>query len=69
MRLAVIALDHWYRLSPDEQRRFRSLASNSRQLEESEDKELRTLWKQLEVKRLVAGAIHVLTADRAPGPE
>jgi hypothetical protein len=67
MRLAVLALAHWDRLTVAEQERFRSLAENPRRLQSSEQKELRTLWKRLEIKSLVAEAVRTLTADQAKG--
>jgi hypothetical protein len=61
----VLALEHWDRLTVGEQERFRSLAEDPRRLQSAEQKELRTLWKQLQIKGLIAEAIRVMTGDQA----
>jgi hypothetical protein len=66
MQLALLALDHWELLTPREQERFRALASDASQLVGADRRELRSLWKQLQIKRLLAESIHVLTARQKP---
>ncbi len=64
MQLAVLSLNRWYGLSPAEQDRFRELAPRAGQLGSAEEKELRRIWKQLDVKGLVMAALHLLTDER-----
>jgi hypothetical protein len=64
MGLALMAIRHWDKLAADEQGRFRTLAARATSLEPDERKELRVLWKRLEVKRLLAEAVRFLVDDQ-----
>jgi len=58
LEAAVLALARWDELSPDEQRRFRVLATkaagnSAANLDAAELKELRTIWKKVGARKLV----------------
>jgi hypothetical protein len=57
IRVAVIALQRWDRLETTEQTRFRLLANRFVEdrpaLSKDDRRELRALWKRLEVRRMV----------------
>jgi TRAP-type C4-dicarboxylate transport system substrate-binding protein len=69
LELAVAAVDRWDRLTPDEQERFRQLGRAARvkgraNLTRVEQKELRTIWKKLHARGLVAEAGRILARRR-----
>lgn len=68
MQTAVVALEHWDRLSVGEQNEFRELAPRahstaSAELSPRERKRLTELWKKLEPKKLFAKVLRKLAAD------
>lgn len=69
IQAAAMAIQRWDRLTPTEQRRFRELAAQagngpSTRLPAADRKELRRLWKKLEVRKLVGEALRLLTRSR-----
>jgi hypothetical protein len=61
VQASVLALDRWDRLDPNEQRRFALLARGAgnapkARLTKAEYRELRDLWKRLEVGALIREA-------------
>jgi hypothetical protein len=59
MHGALLALERWERLTPSEQYRFRVLVRSARgnakaNLPNAEYRELRTIWKKLEHRHLIA---------------
>jgi len=65
MQAALMALARWDRLSSDEQRRFRDLAARggddpAARLGGAEHKELRRLWKRMEVRGLLREVLRMV---------
>lgn len=69
MRVALLGIDQWESLTPEQQQRFRELASRATStgvhpLDREEQKELRRLWKALEPKRLLRDALRLAGTKR-----
>jgi hypothetical protein len=59
MQAALLAVERWEALTPEERSRFRELAGRARghskaNLPKAEHRELRDIWRKLETRRLIA---------------
>lgn len=73
IQVILLAIERWDRLSPEEQQRFRLLAKASRgnakrNLDKHDFRELKEIWKKLEVRSLITEATrlrirHARTSD------
>jgi hypothetical protein len=64
MRVALQGVEHWDRLTPEEQERFKTLMrlggrDPSVALTDAEHKELRVLWKRLGTRELMREAVRL----------
>jgi 23S rRNA maturation mini-RNase III len=71
LQAGVLALEHWDSLTEEEQRAFRRLAEASQgdaklNLNKEEYRELRGIWKKLEVRHLISKGVR-LAFRRTPG--
>jgi hypothetical protein len=71
MRVSVMALDRWDRLTPAEQARYRVLARQAgverKSLPKDERKELKAMWRKLEPRKFIAEAVKLLATRERPG--
>jgi hypothetical protein len=68
IRASMLAIERWDRLTPDEQDRFRELAPRAgMDLTSPEKKELKRMWKRLEVTALLREAIRMLRTGKREG--
>jgi hypothetical protein len=70
MQAGLLAVDRWDRLTPEEQSRFRDLVraaggNPKSNLSKAEHRELRTIWKKLEARRLVGDVARILRSPRS----
>lgn len=74
IEVASLSIERWYRLEPQEQRRFRRLArlarrDSERDLTREERKELKAIWRKLEARELLREVAGLTAPRRGRAPE
>jgi hypothetical protein len=71
MQVSIMALERWDRLTPEEQARYRTLAQQATSpgtgLSKPEQKELKTIWRKLRPRKLIAEAVRLLASGQRRG--